>query len=151
MASSLHEKPLQGDIWIFRLDISALQAHFLVCRFLATTTCKMVAVKKNWSVNVNWQVIYFEILWSPIGDLNRKFTRQFYFSLAMATKLVAAWSAVFRLDIFFINTTTMIPCRCTPQREFAITGITRVLIIINYLHAFTFVMFSFPKISIHSP
>ena len=44
-------------------------------------------------MNVNSQVIYFEILWLPIGDLNRNFSRQFCFSLAMATKMVAAWSA----------------------------------------------------------
>ena len=33
------------------------------------------------------------ICWSPIGDSHQKFGRQIFFPLAMATKLVTAWSA----------------------------------------------------------
>ena len=30
---------------------------------------------------------------SPVGDFYKKFSRQIFFPLAMATKMVAAWSA----------------------------------------------------------
>ena len=33
------------------------------------------------------------ICWSPIGDFRKNFGRQIFFPLAMATKMVAAWSA----------------------------------------------------------
>ena len=36
----------------------------------------------------------FLLCWSPIGDFRQNFGRQIFFSLAMATKMVAAWSAV---------------------------------------------------------
>ena len=33
------------------------------------------------------------ICWLPIGDFRNNFGRQIFFPLAMATKMVAAWSA----------------------------------------------------------
>ena len=43
----------------------------------------------------------------------------------------------------------MILCRCILRRKLAITVITLVLRIINYLHSFTFVMFFF-SLNIHT-
>ena len=42
------------------------------------------------------------ICWSPIGDFRLNFGRQIFFPLAMATKMVAAWSAVQCIQIVLV-------------------------------------------------
>ena len=36
---------------------------------------------------------------SPIGDFRWNFSRQIFFPLTMATKMIAAWSAVFHIRV----------------------------------------------------
>ena len=57
----------------------------------AAFTIKFVLLLIIFQVSFSFtqQVIY----WSPIGDFHKNFGRQIFFPLAMATKMVTAWSA----------------------------------------------------------